>query len=245
MRPSASKLKEQHSWIASRDADCEARSFAHSIVAALAPTGSAPCERLTVMPFRMFLSQGHAEPGALLGFSGRGHTPSPHRALARPPAASAAQQATQTSSAAFAQRRALLSRQSADWEQQQQSPPMLDLSEAGFAQDFDSAGLGPELGLPLWNPDDWHFGPLLGTGSFGAVHEARNAVTGRVVAVKALAKSLAAGRRLPSRGTGRCALFCDATPLSHLEQSAMTQRVHAAMSAARQCLSDVLTHASS
>ncbi len=85
----------------------------------------------------------------------------------------------------------------------QQSPPMLDLAEAGFDQHSGSAGFGPELGLPLWNPDDWEFGSLLGSGSFGAVHEARNAVSGRVVAVKALAKALPAARRLPSRGTGR------------------------------------------
>lgn len=85
----------------------------------------------------------------------------------------------------------------------QQTPPMLDLAEAGFDQHSGSAGFGPELGLPLWNPDDWEFGHLLGSGSFGAVHEARNAASGRVVAIKALAKSLPAARRLPSRGTGR------------------------------------------
>ncbi len=84
---------------------------------------------------------------------------------------------------------------------------MLDLSAAGIELDSDNAGFGPELGLPLFQPENWDFGRLLGTGSFGAVHEARNVVTGRVMAVKALAKSLAAGRRLPSRGTGRRALL--------------------------------------
>ena len=168
------------------------------------------------------------------GFARKGHTASPQRGCARPPAASAMQQASHASPAAFAQSRGIFSRQSADWEghrRMQQTPPMLDLAEAGFEQHSDGAGFGPELGLPLWNPDDWQFGSLLGSGSFGAVHEARNAVSGRVVAVKALAKSLAPGRRLPSRGTGRCVLLggralyqvCFFSGISHAFQSAIVK----------------------
>lgn len=158
------------------------------------------------MQSRLLSHQAHAGSGKTPGFAGKGHSASPQRGCARPPVASATQQASQASPAAYAQRRGVLSRQGADWEghsQMQQSPPMLDLAEAGFDQHSGSAGFGPELGLPLWNPDDWEFGSLLGSGSFGAVHEARNAVSGRVVAVKALAKALPAARRLPSRGTGR------------------------------------------
>lgn len=76
-----------------------------------------------------------------------------------------------------------------------------DLHSMGMCEQLDSC-FGTDLGLPIWNPDNWQFGALLGSGSFGAVYRAIELSSGRSWAVKALSKSPPLGRR-PSRGTGR------------------------------------------
>lgn len=82
----------------------------------------------------------------------------------------------------------------------QLSPAVLDLHGMGMCSQPEG---GTELGLPVWEPENWEFGRSLGSGSFGSVYQTIDLTSGRSWAVKTLSKSPALSGR-PVRGTGRC-----------------------------------------